>query len=379
MALVQRRPCRGPGSSTVSSQGPCEARSLQLYPSSTQRLRLTHPGLCPSTQRLPGLRAGLRWCPTNASVRPRVPASTRALSSGEELRSSRRFSFKAEAALRKGGGDHASPPTPARPRQREDQRTCLVRPRLRCRPRRARCRRGLQPGQGPPVQRGSTAGHGEGGTVASRVHPRLQVGLLASVPKSPSPRPDPLLCPGPHGLQSSLSPSVWGSTWPGGARPAACALGQQEMPQGGQALEGKGPGVLSLWPTPQSPPGQRAHQHCQLWPCASRQSGQHRATRPTPRESSCHAWLGASHHSTPGARRPEARTLSRIQMKDVVTMAKMVPVGMDFWASLRSPERLDPAMIPAEADGKSDVTGSPAETCPRPPHGPGHDCLPGQG
>lgn len=35
-------------------------------------------------------------------------------------------------------------------------------------------------------------------------------------------------------------------------------------------------------------------------------------------------------------------------MKDVVTMARMVPVGMDFWASLRSPERLDPAMIPAE-------------------------------
>ena len=38
----------------------------------------------------------------------------------------------------------------------------------------------------------------------------------------------------------------------------------------------------------------------------------------------------------------------RIQMKDVVTMARMVPVGIDFWASLRSPERLDPAMIPAE-------------------------------
>lgn len=38
-------------------------------------------------------------------------------------------------------------------------------------------------------------------------------------------------------------------------------------------------------------------------------------------------------------------------MKDVVTMARMVPVGMDFWASLRSPERLDPAMIPAEQTG----------------------------
>lgn len=41
----------------------------------------------------------------------------------------------------------------------------------------------------------------------------------------------------------------------------------------------------------------------------------------------------------------------RIQMNDVVTMARMVPVGMDFWASLRSPERLDPAMIPAEQTG----------------------------
>lgn len=27
-------------------------------------------------------------------------------------------------------------------------------------------------------------------------------------------------------------------------------------------------------------------------------------------------------------------------------MARMVPVGMDFWASRRSPDRLDPAMIP---------------------------------
>ena len=27
-------------------------------------------------------------------------------------------------------------------------------------------------------------------------------------------------------------------------------------------------------------------------------------------------------------------------------MAQMVPVGMDFWASLRSPDRFEPAMIP---------------------------------
>lgn len=46
-----------------------------------------------------------------------------------------------------------------------------------------------------------------------------------------------------------------------------------------------------------------------------------------------------------------SRAPLRIQMKDVVTMARMVPVGIDFWASLRSPERLDPAMIPAEQTG----------------------------
>lgn len=40
----------------------------------------------------------------------------------------------------------------------------------------------------------------------------------------------------------------------------------------------------------------------------------------------------------------------RIQIKDVVTMAMMVPVGIDFWASLRSPDRFEPAMIPTEAD-----------------------------
>lgn len=102
------------------------------------------------------------------------------------------------------------------------------------------------------------------------------------------------------------------------------------------------------------------------------------------RESSCHVWLGPSRHGSPSSRegadtaRPmqtqeahrrllpcegEARTLPRIQIKDVVTMAKMVPVGMDFWASLRSPERLDPAMMPVEAEtGGADVTDSPGET-----------------
>ena len=38
-------------------------------------------------------------------------------------------------------------------------------------------------------------------------------------------------------------------------------------------------------------------------------------------------------------------------MKDVVTMARIVPVGMDFCASLRSPDRFEPAMMPVEAEG----------------------------
>lgn len=47
---------------------------------------------------------------------------------------------------------------------------------------------------------------------------------------------------------------------------------------------------------------------------------------------------------------PHTLTPLRIQMKDVVTMARMVPVGIDFWASLRSPDRFEPAMMPAETD-----------------------------
>lgn len=38
--------------------------------------------------------------------------------------------------------------------------------------------------------------------------------------------------------------------------------------------------------------------------------------------------------------------LSRIQMKEVVRMARMVPMGMDLWGSRRSPDLLEPAMIP---------------------------------
>lgn len=36
----------------------------------------------------------------------------------------------------------------------------------------------------------------------------------------------------------------------------------------------------------------------------------------------------------------------RIQTAEVVAMAKIVPVGIDFWASRRSPDRFEPAMIP---------------------------------
>lgn len=38
-------------------------------------------------------------------------------------------------------------------------------------------------------------------------------------------------------------------------------------------------------------------------------------------------------------------------------MARMVPVGIDFWASRRSPERLDPAMIPVERAARTGATG----------------------
>lgn len=33
-------------------------------------------------------------------------------------------------------------------------------------------------------------------------------------------------------------------------------------------------------------------------------------------------------------------------MKEVVAMARMVPKGIDLWASRRSPDLLEPAMIP---------------------------------
>lgn len=37
----------------------------------------------------------------------------------------------------------------------------------------------------------------------------------------------------------------------------------------------------------------------------------------------------------------------RIHTMDVVVIAAIVPIGIDFWASRKSPDRLEPAMIPA--------------------------------
>lgn len=49
---------------------------------------------------------------------------------------------------------------------------------------------------------------------------------------------------------------------------------------------------------------------------------------------------------------------------EVVRMARMVPMGMERWASFRSPERLEPAMIPEEDYHKTALIlsrrGSPA-------------------
>lgn len=40
-------------------------------------------------------------------------------------------------------------------------------------------------------------------------------------------------------------------------------------------------------------------------------------------------------------------------MKEVVAIARMVPMGIDFWASRKSPDRFEPAMMPkGEKGGK---------------------------
>lgn len=49
-------------------------------------------------------------------------------------------------------------------------------------------------------------------------------------------------------------------------------------------------------------------------------------------------------------------------------MARMVPVGIDFWASRRSPDLLEPAMIPgkegAEGRRKGPDKVTPSQTSP---------------
>lgn len=37
-------------------------------------------------------------------------------------------------------------------------------------------------------------------------------------------------------------------------------------------------------------------------------------------------------------------------------MARMVPMGMERWASFRSPDRFEPAMIPEEKKTKNIIT-----------------------
>ena len=40
------------------------------------------------------------------------------------------------------------------------------------------------------------------------------------------------------------------------------------------------------------------------------------------------------------------QSMQRIQTKDVVEIAAIVPFGIDCCASIKSPERLEPAIIP---------------------------------
>lgn len=62
----------------------------------------------------------------------------------------------------------------------------------------------------------------------------------------------------------------------------------------------------------------------------------------------------------------------RIQTAEVVAMAKMVPVGIDFWASRRSPERLEPAMMPVNKEARTGATGDQTEKRGPPASESGH-------
>lgn len=68
--------------------------------------------------------------------------------------------------------------------------------------------------------------------------------------------------------------------------------------------------------------------------------------------------------SVPGTCASHGSTPPRIQIKDVVTMARMVPVGIDFWASFRSPDRFEPAMMPAAEGRAGTYRASPGNTAP---------------
>ena len=51
--------------------------------------------------------------------------------------------------------------------------------------------------------------------------------------------------------------------------------------------------------------------------------------------------------------------MTRIHNIDVVSVARMVPVGMDFCASFRSPDLLEPAIIP-ERNALSEENQTPS-------------------
>lgn len=64
-------------------------------------------------------------------------------------------------------------------------------------------------------------------------------------------------------------------------------------------------------------------------------------------------WNSIMYHTyRKSTRKKKKNTVQRIQIKEVVEIAKIVPVGIDFWASLRSPDLFEPAIIPGEKKKK---------------------------
>ena len=60
-------------------------------------------------------------------------------------------------------------------------------------------------------------------------------------------------------------------------------------------------------------------------------------------------------------------------MKEVVSIAIMVPIGIDLWASLRSPDLLEPAIIPEIKHN----THTHARTCTHGKNDPVQKVIPG--